>query len=349
MSKQQMSKNEPVDKTVDLKLGKWREKSIAMEEERKKEEEERRQQGKFKCFMQDFTGWVHKEPKTAAGAAIGVLVLVILLVSLICAVASKVKPEDYITVSYTGADGYAVAECSVDTEKLYRRLAGKTKDADKQSRYRSLAESVSAAVHQMNIANGQKVKIEVLFDKELAKELGVKIKAKDYTVRAKGIDAGTKIDLFSNVEVTFAGISPDAYALVTNKWGDEYLGSLIFTADMTENIQKGDAVTIRCETGKEELGRHGYITDTLEVTVRAEGLSEYVQTPVDIDNAVLSEMQGQIEDTISAQTENTTFRMLYKATGKTSYLRSSNIEEASDIECLGLYFLKKKETAVQVL
>ena len=32
MSKQQMSKNEPVDKTVDLKLGKWREKSIAMEE-----------------------------------------------------------------------------------------------------------------------------------------------------------------------------------------------------------------------------------------------------------------------------------------------------------------------------
>lgn len=53
-----MSKNEPVDKTVDLKLGKWREKSIAMEEERKKEEEERRQQGKFKCFMQDFTGWV---------------------------------------------------------------------------------------------------------------------------------------------------------------------------------------------------------------------------------------------------------------------------------------------------
>ncbi len=64
MSKQQMSKNEPVDKTVDLKLGKWREKSIAMEEERKKEEEERRQQGKFKCFMQDFTGWVHKEPKT---------------------------------------------------------------------------------------------------------------------------------------------------------------------------------------------------------------------------------------------------------------------------------------------
>ena len=87
-------------------------------------------------------------------------------------------------------------------------------------------------------------------------------------MRAKGIDAGTKIDLFSNVEVTFAGISPDAYALVTNKWGDEYLGSLIFTADMTENIQKGDAVTIRCETGKEELGRHGYITDTLEVTVR---------------------------------------------------------------------------------
>lgn len=86
----------------------------------------------------------------------------------------------------------------MDTEKLYRRLAGKTKDADKQSRYRSLAESVSAAVHQMNIANGQKVKIEVLFDKELAKELGVKIKAKDYTVRAKGIDAGTKIDLFSN-------------------------------------------------------------------------------------------------------------------------------------------------------
>lgn len=84
--------------------------------------------GKIQVFHAGFyPAGCHKEPKTAAGAAIGVLVLVILLVSLICAVASKVKPEDYITVSYTGADGYAVAECSVDTEKLYRRLGRKDK------------------------------------------------------------------------------------------------------------------------------------------------------------------------------------------------------------------------------
>ena len=54
MSKQQMSKNEPVDKTVDLKLGKWREKSIAMEERTQKRGGRTQTAGKIQVFHAGF-------------------------------------------------------------------------------------------------------------------------------------------------------------------------------------------------------------------------------------------------------------------------------------------------------
>lgn len=343
MSTKHMSKNEPSDKTVDKKLEKWREKSIALEQQRQQEEEERKKQGKWKCFLEDTKHLLQKQPKAAAAAGAVLAAVVLILIAVITVAAGKVNPEKYITIQYTGANGYASAECVIDSDKLYQKLSGRKKDTEKLEQYRAFADSLRAEVKENDIANKQKITVSISYDEQLAKEAGIKLSKQQYHVRAKGIGEGTKIDLFSQVEVIFAGVSPDAYAVVSNKWEEEYLKDLTFSVDKTEEIRKGDTVTVTCDTDTAELARHGYVAAVTAVTVTADNLSVYAAKAEELDQEVLSNITGEVFDTIEKQTENSMFRMLYKATGNEAYLRSSNNETASDIELLDIYFLKRKD------
>lgn len=339
-----VSKNEPEDKTVDIKLAKWREKSIAMEEQRKREEEERKSKSKWQLFVEEAPGFVRKNP-LAAAAGVAALAVIIAFIVIFAMRAGKINPKDYITVNYTGADGYAAAECVVDSEKLYEKLAKNEKDSDKLLKYREFAESVYAEVEQQDIANRDKITIKVYYDEQTAKEAGVAFLKEKYSIKAKGIKKGTEIDLFSQVEVTFAGVSPDAFVIVANKWEEEYLDTLVFTADKTENIAKGDTITISCESDISELGRHGYLVESTDISITADGLSVYAENKEQLDSAVIAEIQKEIFDTITSQTEDNTFRMLYKASGNEELLRSDNVEAAADMELVSVYFLKGKEGA----
>ena len=332
-----MSKNEPKDKTVDIKLTKWREKSIAMAEQRKHEEEERKNNNVIKLFLRNNPAAV------AAGAIILAAVAVFIIVFAVRS--GKINPEKYITIRYSGAEGYAAAECVVDSEKLYEKLAEKEKDSDKLSRYRKFADSVYAEVDKEDIANGDKLSVNVYYDEQAAKEAGAVLLKNRYNIKAQGIEKGTEIDLFSQVEVTFAGISPKAFVIVTNKWEEEYLSTLSFTVDRSENIAKGDTVTIQCEADKAELGRHGYLADETEIPVTADGLSVYAENKDQLEESVMSVIQKEVFDTIVSQTEDNTFRMLYRASGNDEFLRNDNVESAADLELMDIYFLKRRNGA----
>lgn len=151
-----------------------------------------------------------------------------------------------------------------------------------------------------------------------------------------------KVSLFENVQVTFAGISPDAYVLVQNNWEDEYLGSLYFTADKTTGIMKDDVITVTCQVTKEELKKHGLRAESLTATYKADQLNEYVNSAEQVDKQVLAEITNECINTITAQTVDTTFRMFYKATKDSAYLREVNNEKAENIELLNTYFLSNK-------
>lgn len=332
-----LSKNESQDKTVDIKLAKWRERSIAMEEQRKREEEERKNNSGIKAF-------VRNNPAAVAAGAV-ILAAVVVFIILFAVRSGKINPEKYITIKYSGANGYAAAECVVDSEKLYEKLAKKEKDSDKLSKYRKFADSVYAEVDKEDIANGDKLSVKVYYDEQAAKEAGAVLLKNKYNIKAQGIEKGTKLDLFSQVEVTFAGVSPKAFVIVTNKWEEEYLSTLSFTADRAGNIAKGDTITIRCEADKAQLGRHSYLVDETEVSVTADGLSVYAENKEQLEESVLSAIQEEVFDTIVSQTEDNTFRMLYKASGNDEFLRNDNVEAAADLELVYIYFLKRRDGA----
>ena len=62
-----------------------------------------------------------------------------------------IDPQDYITVTYNGINGYASAECSVDSEKLYKTLAGKEVNMEKLTAYRKFADSLEAHIEKSDI------------------------------------------------------------------------------------------------------------------------------------------------------------------------------------------------------
>jgi hypothetical protein len=257
-----------------------------------------------------------------------------------------ISPEDFVQLTYTGADGYATAECVIDVDGVVAKLVGKGVDEAKECLYVQFANNIKGSVAAgSNISNGDRITVNITYDKELAKAAGVTVGNTEFVVRAKDIPAGTQIDLFENIEVIFAGISPDAYVVIKNEWDDRFLSQLSFIADKQKNITANDEITIRCETDAAELGQHGYTADTFEKTYTADRLSSYVERVRQIDSKVVEALKEQCAASIQTQTEDTTFRMIYRATGDRQYLYLPNDESAENVTFLEAKFLDRNDSA----
>lgn len=284
-------------------------------------------------------------PKNIIYTLVGIVLAVVVVTLIVFFVnRNKINVSSYIKVEYTGANNYAVANCVVDTDKLYKAMAGNVRDMEKLTMYEELAKSVSATVDSSNISNGQTVQVNVNYDDKKAQEAGIEFNNTTYELKASGISAGTVISLFENVEVVFAGMSPEAYVKVTNKWTDDYLSTLEFTSDKNSQIAMGDVIRISCSADTEELGRHGYIVSQVYIDYTVDMLNSYAQA-ADIDKNVLNSLSVEAIDTITKQVEDTTFRMMYKASKDAAYLKDVNEESVSGIQLVNTYFLKRKNSS----
>lgn len=112
----------------------------------------------------------------------------------------------------------------------------------------------------------------------------------------------------------FTGVSPEANVVITNNWDDEYLAGLTFTADKKNNISYGESVKITCNVSYEEIARHGFLAQNMEASYSADKLPGYIDDVSKIDRSVIEQVGKEVLDTITAETADTTFHMLYKAT-----------------------------------
>lgn len=275
--------------------------------------------------------------------------IVVLIIAFFVSEKSKIDIKDYITMQYTGANGYATADCQINREKLYSDMAGDENDLEKLKLYRDISENISVFVDHSNpLSNGDKVLVKVEYSKQLVQNAKVKFANKQFFVKAKGIEEGQNIDLFSMIEVTFAGISPRAYAVVQNNWQEPYLSTLSFSVDKSNGIAKDDVITVQCDTDMETLAKHGFITDKIQQSYKADKLSTYVVDGSEIDKNELDSLKTMCVEAVDDMTKDTTFRMMYKATGNSDYLYQPNNEYAENISVIGVKFLYCKNTAEEM-
>ena len=244
--------------------------------------------------------------------AVGGIVLAVILILAVFIKVNEFDIRDYIKPVYTGADGYASVTFVVDEDALSNKLLGKKADDDKKYYVRKFIESINVYTTDTDIKNGDKVHCEIEFNDTYADNAGVDINKKQYTYTAKGINEGAKIDIYSGVDVTFSGISPDARVIIVNDWDVSY----------------------------EDMARHGILAKACEMTYTADKLAAYCDDYTKVNKDVMADIYKEIKETITKETEDATYRMLYVATGNTDYLYHLNEENVSDVNIDAAYFLK---------
>lgn len=269
-------------------------------------------------------------------AAAGVIAVIVVAIFIRL---QKFDVWDYITISYEGANGYASPDFTLNKDKLYKELMGKSTDSDKSYNVKMLIASIEITTEAEDVSNGDKYKVTIDFDKKYEDAVGISMGSGSRKIKAAGIQKGTAISLFDNVDVMFAGISPEATVNISNNWEDEYLSGLTFTADKTAGIKFGDTVKITCNAKYEDIARHGYLAEKLEQSYDADKLPSFATNVSQVDSKVIEQVKKEVLETIASETSVNTFHMLYKATKDVSFLYHVNNETCMDSKVTGVYFL----------
>ena len=277
-------------------------------------------------------------PIKVLGAILAFVVIIGIVIGVIIH-SHRFDIRDYIKVSYVGANGYATPQFTIDKENLKTRLIGDSKDSQKLLAINNLVNSMEVSSNSTDVSNGDKIKVNISYDSSYMDIAKVKLNLTKYDLRVSGVSSGKKISLFDTIEVTFNGISPEASVTITNKNEDEYLKGLTFSADKTKNIAFGDTITVRCDTSSDDIKRHGYIIDSDYATYTADKLGKYINGAGDINKDVFNQIKKEASDAITSETNNTTFRMLYKATKNKDSLKQTNEETVTDIQLMSKYLL----------
>jgi len=282
-----------------------------------------------------------------------IIILAVLIVAIVFVLTKCFAPKsnrtvnisDYIEVSYSGLQSRGKAICEVDTDKLYLQLAGEEKNTEVLTKLRAVIDSITVETNDGNLSNGDSVVITVSYDKEAAKKINCDFNKSKYSAKVSGLGDGKMIDIFENIEVIVAGISPEAYANVSNKWTEDDLKNLSFTIQNSSNISKGDVITVTCNASEDEMTQRGYILSSYTKEYKVDKVNCYLTDISQIDTVLLKTIKTEAIETIKSETESLKFRMFYKATNDSTYLFQYNNEYVNSTEFVKAVYLSKKVNA----
>lgn len=137
-----------------------------------------------------------------------------------------------------------------------------------------------------DLKNGDKIKVTVVYDEDYLKENKIKLKNTEFEIKVKGLEEGTKIDLFDPeyIKVTFSGTDGRGEPSV-----DTYgaLGCISYDYDYSFDLKLGDKFKVTAKYSYGDLKKAGkqywfkyedkyYIMDSEEQTKEYEvtGLTE---------------------------------------------------------------------------
>ncbi len=112
------------------------------------------------------------------------------------------------------------------------------------------------------LSNGDKVTMTYQYDKEVAKKLGLKIKADEELVSIDGLPDAKEItydELFKDVEVSYFGIAPEVEVTVENKSQNELLKTVTYEIQNDKTYYDvGDEVVLKAVFDEDKVTKCGY-------------------------------------------------------------------------------------------
>ena len=230
----------------------------------------------------------------------------------------SIDMQDYVTVSFNGVDGKGTAYVDVDYDSMGTKLltSAQKRKLETGNGWGSINTAVGALGQQWVLAealdceldqsselsNGDKVTVTVTADKDVLKQLGVKVKHKKLTFKVEGLVEVSNIDAFADISVQFSGISPQGEAEIINNSSDDACMQFDYSLDQNSGLSNGDTVTVTISDYDLEgiAERTGKTPEEMSKSFTVEGLQEYVTKLDQINDTARKSMQKEAEDYIRA-------------------------------------------------
>ena len=239
--------------------------------------------------------------------AVALLVLCLSLTA--CGGSTKLNLSDYLSISYTGADGNASAVLQFDASQMeldYAGVEGSTPTEEELEKMLSLAPfelSISWDLDKSEgLSNGDQITATISYDSTLAEEAKVKIGSTTKTFTVEGLAEPIEVNPFAEdvfgagktVNFALEGIDPFVSLTLHNTAGnDDPIHYVTYQADKDWNLKNGDVITITA-TLDDQYAQQGYVLINSETTVTVEGFDRYVSTAADLTDTVLQSISDRV-------------------------------------------------------
>lgn len=220
---------------------------IKEEEKQKVKEEAEREENERIAVEQARTAKenVKKEKKARFKSYItkGIIALVLLVgaVGLYNAYKNRtitVDPFDYLTVESAGLNNGGRLEWKFNETSLENDLGRLIEDGS----------ITFNANNNSNLKNGDEVTLECVISESVIDKSRLKMSRLSNNYTIEGLQDGTPVDVFENIEIAVIGNSGQGVLNITNNSDDEYLKTITYITNPKEGISNGDVVTIIAES-----------------------------------------------------------------------------------------------------
>lgn len=275
------------------------------------------------------------------------LLLVVFMIGLLMNRKKTLNLQDYTEVTFKGYDGYGTATLDFDNEKFmedikeYGDLDGV--DTTDITDFEDLSlllqgstdaySAVSGVSYELNqsdkLSNGSTVKVTYQFDNEKAAAIDLEFEGEEKEFKVKGLKEIQEIDPFENLVVTFTGMSPNAEVDITSNSSGEVISEIDFEADKSEDIAKGDVITVTADADEEYLlENYGCKLKETSREYTCDKVDEYITKYADISEDYLEIIKSQAKDVIESY-----------------FAEQSEYIQAGKFNFEGAYFLTNKDSS----
>lgn len=253
----------------------------------------------------------------AVGGIVAALVAAAVMVGM-RQMGKRIQLEECIVVDVAGYDTKGYANAYLD-EEAFMEAAVKAKGGKLKNRedsykwYEQLEKLDIYAIRDLvsleienpeNLANGDEVKVAIVYDQDRAKSYGVKFVGDSYTYKVEGLSELQQLDPFSDLSVWFEGVAPDVSVRYEYSGEDSLLSTGMFYADTEYGLGIGDKVVISLRLSEEEAVYQGYQLTALSKEYTCENVDTYMENADQLTEPVLEQMKQDASDCIESYFAN---------------------------------------------
>ena len=249
----------------------------------------------------------------------------------------------YIEIEYSGFNGYATAEATVNTSEMEELFE------NERLYYNFLNYYDIEIENNENLSNGDTVVVNIkITNEDWLKENKLKLGKDSVSFEVEGLEEGTVVDVFADLEIEVSGYSPEISISVNNNNVDDFIRTVTYSLSQSSDLSNGDVVTITAQYSEDTAFENKAIVaeDTMEYTIENQGY--YVSSVDDLGEEALSTIKQELSDVIDVYINDyvtngvSPVYDLSRSYGLTD-LESADDAEVTEPELVNMYLLTPKE------